>query len=106
MLDQIRNDHQNAKQLAEGIDEIEGLFVDKKNIKSNILYFDIERGKSRCDELDSQTQDIDIYPFEINLDGVRFFESRFRILLCYCFQYYNFHLDFLVFLWYLKSHLI
>jgi threonine aldolase len=86
MLDQIRNDHQNAKQLAEGIDEIEGLFVDKKNIKSNILYFDIERGKSRCDELDSQTQDIDIYPFEINLDGVRFFESRpdhFRLVTHY-----------------------
>ena len=60
--------------------------MDKKNIKSNILYFDIERGKSRCDELNSQTQDIDIYPFEINLDGVRFFESRpdqFRLVTHY-----------------------
>jgi len=86
MLDQIRNDHQNAKRLAEGIDEIDGLFVDKKNIISNILYFDIEKGTSRCDKLASQTQNINIYPFEINLDGVRFFESspnRFRLVTHY-----------------------
>jgi threonine aldolase len=76
MLDQIREDHKNAKRLAKGIDQIEGLSIDCENIKTNILYFDIEKGTSRCDKLIRQTQNIDVYPFEINLDGVRFFESR------------------------------
>ena len=41
-----------------------------------ILYFNIKKGILRCDNLIRQTQNIDVYPFEINLDGVRFFESR------------------------------
>ena len=76
MLDQIREDHKNAKRLAEGIDQIEGLSIDLENIKTNILYFDIEKGTSRCDKLFQQTQNMDIYPFEINLDSIYFFESR------------------------------
>ena len=86
MLDQIKEDHQNAKQLVEGINQIEGLSIDHENIKTNILYFDIEKGKPRCDELSQQTQNIDIYPFEIQLDNIRFFESqpsRFRLVTHY-----------------------
>ena len=76
MQDQIRLDHENAKQLAEGINQIEGLSIDCENIKTNILYFDIEKGTSRCDKLFQQTQNMDIYPFEVNLDSICFFESR------------------------------
>ena len=76
MQDQIRSDHENAKRLAEGIDQIEGLSIDLENIKTNILYFDIEKGTSRCDKLFQQTQNMDIYPFEVNLDSICFFESR------------------------------
>jgi threonine aldolase len=86
MLDQIREDHKNAKRLAEGINKIEGLFVDRENIKSNILYFDLEKGAKRCEELAGQTKDIEIYPFEIALDNIRFFESRpsrFRLVTHY-----------------------
>ena len=86
MLDQIREDHKNAKHLAERINEIEGLAIDLKNIKTNILYFDIEKGKSRCEKLARQTHNINIYPFEIKLEGVRFFESRpgrFRLVTHY-----------------------
>ena len=86
MLDQIREDHKNAKRLAKGIDQIEGLSIDCENIKTNILYFDIEKGTSRCDKLIQQTQNIDIYPFEIQLDNIRFFESqpsRFRLVTHY-----------------------
>ena len=86
MLNQIREDHENAKRLAKGIDQIEGLSIDLENIKTNILYFDIDKGTSRCDELSQQTQNIDIFPFEIELDNIRFFESqpsRFRLVTHY-----------------------
>ena len=86
MLDQIHEDHKNAKRLAAGIDDIDGLSINKKNIKSNILYFDIEKGKSRSEELARQTKNIEIYPFEIALDNTRFFESRpdrFRLVTHY-----------------------
>jgi len=83
MLDQIREDHENARLLAEGIDQIEGLSIDHKNIKTNILYFDIKKGKSRNEKLAHKTKDIDVYPFEIEFDTIRFFESqpdRFRLV--------------------------
>jgi len=86
MIDQIREDHENAMRLADGINEIEGLVIDPKNIKTNILYFDIENGKDRGDELARQTKNIEIYPFEIALDNVHFFESRpdhFRLVTHY-----------------------
>jgi len=86
MLDQIHEDHKNATRLAAGIDDIDGLSINKKNIKSNILYFDIEKGENRGEELARQTKNIEIYPFEIALDNTRFFESRpgrFRLVTHY-----------------------
>ena len=86
MLDQIRVDHKNTTRLAEGINEIEGLSIDRKSIKSNILYFDIEKGAKRCEELARQTKNITVYPFQIALDNIRFFESRpgrFRLVTHY-----------------------
>ena len=86
MLDQIKEDHKNAQRLAEGIDKIEGLWIDLENIKTNILYFDIEKGKDRGEKLARQTKNIEIYPFEITQDNVRFFESRpghFRLVTHY-----------------------
>ena len=76
MIDQIREDHNNAKILSEGISNINGLSIDRENIKSNILYFDIEKEKPRNKELYMQTKNIDTYPFEIVLDNIHFFESR------------------------------
>jgi threonine aldolase len=86
MLDQIKEDHKNAQRLAEGIDKIEGLWIDLENIKTNILYFDIEKGKDPGVKLAQQTENIEIYPFEIIQDNVRFFESRpghFRLVTHY-----------------------
>ena len=86
MLDQIKEDHKNAQRLAEGIDKIEGLWIDLENIKTNILYFDIEKGKDCGEKLAHQTENNKIYPFEIIQDNVRFFESRpshFRLVTHY-----------------------
>ena len=86
MLDQIKEDHENAKQLAEGIDQIEGLSIGYENIKTNILYFDINKRKSRSRKLAMQTQNRNQYPFDINLDNIRFFETspnHFRLVTHY-----------------------
>jgi len=86
MLDQIREDHKNAKCLAAGIDNIDGLSVDKGNIKSNILYFDIDKEAEQSKKLAQQTKNVDLYPFEIVLNNIHFFEtypSRFRLVTHY-----------------------
>ena len=86
MIDQIGVDHENAQLLADGIANIEGLSVDRGNIKSNILYFDIKKGKTRNKELINQTADRNLYPFDIILNNIYFLEtgpSRFRLVTHY-----------------------
>ena len=86
MLDQIREDHNNANTLAEGISNINGLSIDREIIKSNILYFDVEKGKTRSKKLALQTENKSQYPFDINIDNIRFFETspnHFRLVTHY-----------------------
>ena len=59
MISRIQEDHKNAQLLAEGIDHIDGLSIDRENIKTNILYFDIEEGTVRSVDLTKQTKDKD-----------------------------------------------
>ncbi len=44
MIDRLAEDHDNAKKLAEGLAEIDGISVDPDNIHSNIVYFNIPPG--------------------------------------------------------------
>jgi len=86
MIDLIKIDHENVQLLAEGISNIEGLYVDRENIKSNILYFDIEKNRTRSAELASQTANKNQYPFDILLGNVFFLEispSCFRLVTHY-----------------------
>ena len=45
MIARLAEDHANARRLAQGIAEIPGLSVDLARIKTNILYFDVEKEK-------------------------------------------------------------
>ena len=86
MLDQIKEDHKNAQRLAEGIDKIEGLWIDLENIKTNILYFDIDKEAKQSEKLAQQRKNVDLYPFEIVLNNIHFFETyprRFRLVTHY-----------------------
>ena len=86
LIEQIREDHNNAKFLADGIANIKGLTVDRESIKSNILYFDLEKGHDRSEILASQTVNKDQYPFDIILNDVYFLETspdRFRLVTHY-----------------------
>ena len=41
MVDRLADDHANAKRLAEGIAEIDGLKVDADSVQTNIVFFDL-----------------------------------------------------------------
>jgi len=41
MVDRLREDHDNARRLAEGIAGIEGLAIDPANVHTDIVYFDV-----------------------------------------------------------------
>ena len=43
MVDRLREDHENAAQLARGIAAIEGLSIDADRVQTDIVYFDIVR---------------------------------------------------------------
>lgn len=47
MIDRLAEDHDNAKKLAEGLAEIDGISVDPDNIHSNIVYFNIPSGSGQ-----------------------------------------------------------
>lgn len=44
MIDRLTEDHANAKKLAEGLSEIDGISVAPENVHSNIVYFNIPPG--------------------------------------------------------------
>lgn len=41
MIDRIREDHENASRLAQGIARIDGLSIDLARVQTNIVYFDV-----------------------------------------------------------------
>ena len=83
MIQHIKKDHRHIQILVDVLNEIEGLTLDHANIKSNILYFEINEHIERSDKLKKQTKDKNKYPFEINLEGIYFLETspnRFRLV--------------------------
>jgi threonine aldolase len=42
MIERLKDDHENARKLAEGIQNIAGLFLNLNNIHTNIVYFEMK----------------------------------------------------------------
>lgn len=51
MINRLKEDHNNARRLAEGIAQIPGLSIDVEKIKTNIIYFDLVGDKMAPDDL-------------------------------------------------------
>ncbi len=51
MIDRIREDHDNAARLAQGIARIDGLSMDLAHVHTNIVYFDVIRSNLNAEEL-------------------------------------------------------
>ncbi|MBN2137272.1 MAG: low-specificity L-threonine aldolase [Sedimentisphaerales bacterium] len=60
MVDRLAEDHKNAKLLAEGIAEIEGLSVDAASVQTDIVYFDVTPGRITADELVRRMSDMGV----------------------------------------------
>ena len=58
MVERLVEDHANARKLADGLAEIDGLTIDPENIKTNIVYFEIDpnimTAAHLCQELGKQ----------------------------------------------------
>ncbi len=54
MVERLIEDHANARRLAEGISQIPGLSIDLENIRTNIVYFDIQSGQITAGKLVQQ----------------------------------------------------
>lgn len=83
MVNRIKEDHINAQVLAEGLEKIDGITINKNDIKTNIIYFNIDEHRSRSKSLLKQTINKTQYPYEIIMNDVSFLEispNRFRLV--------------------------
>ena len=51
MIERLAEDHDNARRLAEGLTEIDGLSVDPKSVKTNIVYINISHNDVSSNDL-------------------------------------------------------
>lgn len=61
MVERLKEDHTNARRLAEGIEKIEGLSIDLTVVQTNIIYFDLVSDKL----------DIDTFVRQLDQKGIR-----------------------------------
>ncbi|MGQ9534879.1 MAG: low-specificity L-threonine aldolase [bacterium] len=76
MVDRIKEDHNNARALAEGISKIPGLKIDLERVKTNIIYFDLVSEKISAEELLTKSAE----------KGIKFLSTnnnRFRMVTHY-----------------------
>ncbi len=77
MVDRLAEDHANAKHLAEGIAQIEGLSIDAAAVQTNILYFDLV----------SDRLDVDTFVTRLEKKGVKLLHTggprRYRVVTHY-----------------------
>ncbi|MFP4458737.1 MAG: low-specificity L-threonine aldolase [Candidatus Zixiibacteriota bacterium] len=76
MVERLANDHENARFLAEGISEIDGLYIDTEKVSTDIVYFELDGNKIEAKELVS----------EMEKRGVLFFQTspqKFRMVAHY-----------------------
>ncbi len=73
MVLQLNTDHNHAKILADGIDKIDGLFVDAEKVKSNIIYFGVNPKVLTGQKLVKKMAESNIQFFEVQ-------PNRFRLV--------------------------
>jgi len=57
MVDRLADDHANARKLAEGLANMEGVDIEPNGIKTNIVYFEITRENLTAFELESRLKE-------------------------------------------------
>jgi threonine aldolase len=57
MVDRLADDHANARKLADGLAEMDGLSIDPSLIKTDIVYFEVKRDDMTMEELIKRLED-------------------------------------------------
>ncbi len=77
MIERLSEDHENAKLLAEGLNDIEGINIDLNTVQSNILMMDITTPKYNSYSLVSKLKEEGILVSDINSSRIRFVTHKY-----------------------------
>ena len=76
MILRLKEDHLNARTLAEGIDSIKGLSVELDLVKTNIVYFEIDNNSNKTDKVILAMQEKGIKFFNVGSNRFRMVTNR------------------------------
>jgi threonine aldolase len=76
MVDRLKDDHANARRLAEGISEIDGLSVDLNHVKTNIVYAELTDDNKNPDEVVTAMGDRGVQFFAVGPARIRMVANR------------------------------
>jgi threonine aldolase len=72
MVDRLREDHENAKFLGEGLSEIPGITVDMSILQTNLVYGVLDSGFAAPPEFEKKMKERNVYCFAASQTEVRF----------------------------------
>jgi threonine aldolase len=71
MVDRLADDHANARKLADGLVELPGLSIDPARIKTNIVYFGVDRKDMTAGQLVKRLNDQGIRMLPVGTQRIR-----------------------------------
>lgn len=76
MIERLELDHQNARQLAEGLAKIDGIKIDLNRVQTNIVYYDVSGLKISAALFVSKLKENGIFALSLNENKVRMVTHR------------------------------
>jgi len=76
MIDRLRDDHTNARRLAEGIAKIEGIHIDLSHVQTNIVCFNIDGLGIKADMFISKLKEESILALPLSETIIRMVTHR------------------------------
>lgn len=77
MIDRLSEDHENARLLAEGLKDIEGIKINMETVQSNILMVDISTPKYNSIDLVNKLKEKGVLASDINSSKIRFVTHKY-----------------------------
>lgn len=71
MVDRLEEDHENARLLAEGLAQIEGIEIDLKRVQTNIVIFNVRDPQVTASMLTRTLREEGIFVHQISTDSIR-----------------------------------
>ena len=71
MVDRLREDHENARFLAEGLIGIEGIEIDLKRVQTNIVIFTVRHPKVTAEMLNQKLREKRVLVNQISANAIR-----------------------------------